>query len=50
MAKRKRKTIDLNGFTKIEVKRLIKAEGYSEKSFYNIWKNKKMRVTIIKNK
>ncbi len=41
-----KKIVDITGMTKEEVKGLVKFEGYHPNSFYRIWKNKSMRLTI----
>jgi len=41
-----KKVIGITGMSKEEVKNLVKLEGYNPNSFYRIWKNKTMRVTI----
>jgi len=41
-----KKVIDITGMTKQEVRNLVELEGYHPNSFYRIWKNQVMKVTV----
>ncbi len=50
MAKSRKQIIDLHGMSKSEVKKLVKAEGYSDSTFYKAWKRKTLTVTVVRKR